>query len=119
MVSNDFWVVFAMLLYFVAVLTIGFVYAKRSNSSTAEYFLGGRGVGPWLTALSAEASDMSGWLLMGLPGVAYFTGASDAMWTAIGRHVSQLEVRGEAFAEVFRGGGRFHHAAGILQQALP
>ena len=73
-----------MLLYFVAVLTIGFVYAKRSNSSTAEYFLGGRGVGPWLTALSAEASDMSGWLLMGLPGVAYFTGASDAMWTAIG-----------------------------------
>ena len=50
MVSNDFWVVFAMLLYFVAVLTIGFVYAKRSNSSTAEYFLGGRGVGPWLTA---------------------------------------------------------------------
>lgn len=84
MVSNDFLVVFAMLLYFVAVLTIGFVYAKRSNSSTAEYFLGGRGVGPWLTALSAEASDMSGWLLMGLPGVAYFTGASDAMWTAIG-----------------------------------
>ena len=84
MVSNDFWVVFAMLLYFVAVLTIGFVYAKRSNSSTAEYFLGGRGVVPWLTALSAEASDMSGWLLMGLPGVAYFTGASDAMWTAIG-----------------------------------
>ena len=83
-VSNDCWVVCATLLYFVAVLTIGFVYAKRSNSSTAEYFLGGRGVGPWLTALSAEASDMSGWLLMGLPGVAYFTGASDAMWTAIG-----------------------------------
>lgn len=84
MVSNDFWVVFAMLVYFIVVLTIGFVYARRSNSSTAEYFLGGRGVGPWLTALSAEASDMSGWLLMGLPGVAYFTGASDAMWTAIG-----------------------------------
>lgn len=84
MISNDFWVVLAMLIYFVVVLTIGFVYAKRSNSSTSEYFLGGRGVGPWLTALSAEASDMSGWLLMGLPGVAYFTGASDAMWTAIG-----------------------------------
>lgn len=84
MVSNDFWVLFAMLVYFIVVLTIGFVYAKRSNSSTSEYFLGGRKVGPWLTALSAEASDMSGWLLMGLPGVAYFTGASDAMWTAIG-----------------------------------
>lgn len=84
MVSTDFWVVMAMLVYFIVVLTIGFVYAKRSNSSTAEYFLGGRTVGPWLTALSAEASDMSGWLLMGLPGVAYFTGASEALWTAIG-----------------------------------
>lgn len=73
-----------MLIYFVVVVCIGFVYAKRSNSSSEEYFLGGRGLGPWLTALSAEASDMSGWLLMGLPGVAYFTGASDAMWTAIG-----------------------------------
>ena len=46
--------------------------------------MGGRGLGPWLTALSAEASDMSGWLLMGLPGIAYFLGASNAMWTAIG-----------------------------------
>lgn len=73
-----------MLLYFIVVLTIGFVYAKRSNSSTSEYFIGGRQVGPWLTALSAEASDMSGYLLMGLPGLAYFTGASDAGWTAIG-----------------------------------
>lgn len=84
MVQGDFYVVLAMLLYFIVVLTIGFVYTKRSNSSTDEYFLGGRKVGPWFTALSAEASDMSGWLLMGLPGVAYFTGASDAMWTAIG-----------------------------------
>ena len=41
-------------------------------------------MGPWLTALSAEASDMSGWLLMGLPGLAYFTGAADPMWTAVG-----------------------------------
>lgn len=84
MVEGDFWVLFAMLLYFIVVLTIGFVYAKRSNSSTSEYFLGGRKVGPWLTALSAEASDMSGYLLMGLPGLAYWTGASDAGWTAIG-----------------------------------
>ncbi|NHM15902.1 sodium/proline symporter PutP [Eggerthellaceae bacterium zg-887] len=82
--NGDFWVLFAMLIYFIVVLTIGFVYAKRSNSSASEYFLGGRKVGPWLTALSAEASDMSGYLLMGLPGVAYFTGASDAGWTAIG-----------------------------------
>lgn len=73
-----------MLIYFVVVVVIGFIYAKKSNQSTENYFLGGRRLGPWLTALSAEASDMSGWLLMGLPGIAYFTGASDAMWTAIG-----------------------------------
>ena len=74
----------AILIYFIAVLIIGFSYAKRSNSSSSEYFLGGRKVGPWFTALSAEASDMSGYLLMGLPGLAYFTGAADVGWTAIG-----------------------------------
>jgi sodium/proline symporter len=49
-----------------------------------EYFLGNRGLGPWVAAMSAEASDMSGWLLMGLPGVAYFTGSNEAFWTAMG-----------------------------------
>ena len=84
MQSGDAMVLVAILIYFIIVLTIGFIYAKRSNSSTAEYFLGGRKVGPWFTALSAEASDMSGYLLMGLPGLAYFCGASDVGWTAIG-----------------------------------
>ena len=82
--DGDVFVVLAILVYFIVVLTIGFIYAKRSNSSTSEYFLGGRKVGPWFTALSAEASDMSGYLLMGLPGLAYFCGASDVGWTAIG-----------------------------------
>lgn len=82
--ESDFWVLLAMALYFIVVIAIGFYYAKRSNASSENYFIGGRKLGPWLTAFSAEASDMSGWLLMGLPGVAYFTGASDAMWTAIG-----------------------------------
>ncbi|KAB8292049.1 sodium/proline symporter [Bifidobacterium avesanii] len=84
MVSADVWVFVAMVIYFVAMLAIGFFYSKRSNSSAQQYFAGGRGVGPWLTALSAEASDMSGWLLMGLPGVAYFTGLADPLWTATG-----------------------------------
>ena len=84
MVSADFWVFLAMVIYFVSMLAIGFAYSKRSNSSAKQYFAGGRGVGPWFTALSAEASDMSGWLLMGLPGVAYFTGLADPMWTATG-----------------------------------
>ncbi len=82
--EGDAFVVLAILVYFIVVLTIGFVYAKRSNSSTSEYFLGGRKVGPWFTALSAEASDMSGYLLMGMPGLAYWCGASDVGWTAIG-----------------------------------
>lgn len=84
MQRGDALVVLAMLIYFVVVLTVGFVYSKRSNSSTSEYFLGGRKIGPWFTALSAEASDMSGYLLMGMPGLAYWCGASDVGWTAIG-----------------------------------
>ena len=84
MQSGDTMVVIAILIYFIVVLTIGFAYARRSNSSSSEYFLGGRKVGPWFTALSAEASDMSGYLLMGLPGLAYWCGASDVGWTAIG-----------------------------------
>ena len=82
--SSDALMVLAMLIYFVVVLTIGFIYTKRSNSSAKEYFLGGRKVGPWFTALSAEASDMSGYLLMGLPGLAYWCGTSDVGWTCIG-----------------------------------
>ena len=84
MLTGDTLIVLAILIYFMAVLIIGFSYAKRSNSSSSEYFLGGRKVGPWFTALSAEASDMSGYLLMGLPGLAYWCGASDVGWTAIG-----------------------------------
>ena len=84
MQSGDALVLLAILIYFIVVLTIGFIYAKRSNSSASEYFLGGRKVGPWFTALSAEASDMSGYLLMGLPGLAYFCGAAEVGWTAIG-----------------------------------
>jgi len=74
----------AMVIYMTAVVVIGIVFAKRANKSSEDYFLGGRSLGPWVTAMSAEASDMSGWLLMGLPGVAYWCGLADAAWTAIG-----------------------------------
>jgi len=73
-----------MVIYMAVVIGIGLWYAKRANKSSEEYFLGGRSLGPWVTAMSAEASDMSGWLLMGLPGVAYWCGLADAAWTAIG-----------------------------------
>ena len=74
----------AMIVYMAIVIVIGLVYAKKANQSSESYFLGGRSLGPWVTAMSAEASDMSGWLLMGLPGVAYWCGVADAAWTAIG-----------------------------------
>lgn len=74
----------AMVIYMAIVIGIGVVFAKRANKSSENYFLGGRSLGPWVTAMSAEASDMSGWLLMGLPGVAYWCGLADAAWTAIG-----------------------------------
>lgn len=77
-------ILIAMIIYMTAVIGIGVLYAKRANKNSEEYFLGGRSLGPWVTAMSAEASDMSGWLLMGLPGVAYWCGLADAAWTAIG-----------------------------------
>lgn len=77
-------ILIAMVVYMAAVIAIGIIFAKRANKSSENYFLGGRSLGPWVTAMSAEASDMSGWLLMGLPGVAYWCGLADAAWTAIG-----------------------------------
>ena len=74
----------AMIIYMATVIIIGVTFARRANASSDAYFLGGRSLGPWVTAMSAEASDMSGWLLMGLPGVAYWCGIADAAWTAIG-----------------------------------
>ncbi len=73
-----------IMLYMVAVIGIGFYFYRRSQKNTENYFLGGRSLGPWVAAMSAEASDMSGWLLMGLPGVAYWCGLADAFWTAVG-----------------------------------
>ena len=61
--------VLAFVLYFVAMLAIGVVFfIKSKDNGEKEYFLGGRSMGPWVTAMSAQASDMSAWLLMGLPG---------------------------------------------------
>jgi sodium/proline symporter len=68
--------------YFILLLSIGFFFYRRS-SSIEDYLLGGRGMGSWVTALSAQASDMSGWLLMGLPGAIYLAGTGE-VWIAVG-----------------------------------
>lgn len=77
-------ILIAMAVYIAAVIGIGVFYAKRANESSDNFLIGGRSLGPWVTAMAAEASDMSGWLLMGLPGLAFWLGLGDAFWTAVG-----------------------------------
>ncbi|MCC8028193.1 MAG: sodium/proline symporter [Lachnospiraceae bacterium] len=72
-----------MIIYLLMMVVIGIIYSRKNND-VSDFYLGGRKLGPIVTAMSAEASDMSSWLLMGLPGVAYLSGCADAGWTAIG-----------------------------------
>ncbi len=83
-------IVFAIILYMAYMLYMGVQFSKK-NKSADDFYLGGRKLGPFVTAMSAEASDMSSWLLMGLPGVALLnglfgnkTGFAEAVWTAVG-----------------------------------
>lgn len=76
-------IMITIIAYMAIMLIIGITFSKK-NSSVGDFYLGGRKLGPIVTAMSAEASDMSSWLLMGLPGVAYLTGGAEAGWTAIG-----------------------------------
>ena len=69
--------------YLVMMIVIGIICSKK-NDSVGDFYLGGRTLGPIVTAMSAEASDMSSYLIMGLPGLAYFSGASEVGWTIIG-----------------------------------
>lgn len=82
MMQYDVSILTAFALYLLVMLAIG-VYYSRSQQRLSDYILGGRSLGPWITSMSAEASDMSGWMLMGVPGFAYSTGIS-AAWIAIG-----------------------------------
>ena len=76
-------IIAAFIIYFGIMIYIGFFFMKK-NKTAGDYILGGRKLPPLVSAMSAEASDMSGWLLLGLPGMAYATGLSSAGWTAIG-----------------------------------
>lgn len=76
-------ILITIIVYLIGMLLIG-VYFTKKNNSTSDFYLGGRSLGPLVTAMSAEASDMSGYLLMGLPGLAYLSGLADVGWTIIG-----------------------------------
>jgi sodium/proline symporter len=82
MIENSFAITTTFIAYLIMMLAIGVIAYKRTSNST-DYFLGGRSLGPWPAALSAGASDMSGWLLLGLPGYAYAAGF-EAFWLAGG-----------------------------------
>ena len=81
--SEKICMLIAIIAYLLFVLGIGVWYSRKSKSS-GDFYLGGRKLGPLVTAMSAEASDMSSYLLMGVPGIAYLTGVADAFWTAVG-----------------------------------
>ena len=83
MTSQMIALIIAFVLYLGLMVFVGLRNAKNNNSAS-DFFLGGRKVGPWVTALSAEASDSSAWLLMGLPGLCYLGGFKETFWTAIG-----------------------------------
>ena len=73
----------AIVAYLLMMLVIGYIYSKK-NKDSSDFYLGGRKLSPLVAAMSAEASDMSSWLLMGLPGVALAGSIAEASWTAIG-----------------------------------
>lgn len=81
--TKEFYIILAIVVYLIVMLVIGFMFSK-SNGNSEDFYLGGRKMGPLVTAMSAEASDMSSWLLMGMPGLAYLSGICDPAWTAIG-----------------------------------
>lgn len=83
MEKNLICILITIAVYLIMMVIIGIVCSKKT-SNVSDFYLGGRKLGPIVTAMSAEASDMSSWLLMGLPGVAYLSGVADAGWTAIG-----------------------------------
>ncbi len=97
--------ILAFVLYFAIMLGIGFYFMRKMKGGEEEYFLGGRSLGPWVTGLSAQASDMSGWLLMGFPGSILLAGFGKiwiAIGLAIGAYLSWLLVakRLRCFSEV-------------------
>ena len=83
MTGAQFLMLAAMGIYLIAMMGIG-VRLSKKNETVGDFYLGGRKLGPLVTAMSAEASDMSSYLLMGLPGLAYLTGTADVGWTVIG-----------------------------------
>ena len=129
MKPSDIVMLITIAFYMVVMVVIGVYYTKK-NKSTDDFYLGGRRLGPFVTAMSAEASDMSSWLLMGLPGVALAMGIAEAFWTALGLAVGTYinwlvvakrirvyseKVKANTIPDFFS--NRFHDKSGMLTLA--
>ena len=105
MTTSHICIMIAIIVYLGAMLYVGYLCSKKNND-TSDFYLGGRKLGPLVTAMSAEASDMSSWLLMGLPGLAY-------------RNLSQLENRSKKDSPLHTCIRQFYHTAILFQQPFP
>ena len=83
MTTTMVWIFMTLVAYLLMMVVIGAIYSKK-NENAEDYFLGGRSLGAFVAAMSAQASDMSGWLLMGLPGAIFLSGLSGDGWVCIG-----------------------------------
>lgn len=85
MTTSQICIIITIAVYLIAMVLVGVYFSKKGGgSNSGEFYLGGRKLGPVVTAMNAEASDMSSWLLMGLPGLAYISGVAEVSWTVIG-----------------------------------
>ena len=85
MTSAQIMIIVTIVLYMAGMLAIGALFNRKGATTTSDgFYIGGRSLGPIVTAMSAEASDMSSYLLMGLPGLAYIAGLAEVTWTAVG-----------------------------------
>lgn len=101
MKSNLICMLITIIAYLILMIVVG-ILASKKNKDTSDFYLGGRKLGPIVTAMSAEASDMSSYLLMGLPGLAHWVRRCrlDSHWSG-NRHISQLAVRCKTAANLF------------------
>ena len=114
------WVILAFVIYMIFMLGIGIITARK-NKSSDDYFLGGRNLGGWVTALSAQASDMSGWMLMGLPGLCLCIWCESGLDSnrSFDRYDFELGDRRRSSAPLYDQSRQCNDDSGVSEQSFP